>query len=269
MGLINKLKNMFTEEVEVEDVKPIKKDVIQVEIPAPTREAKRENLHELKKELDTEEKISDSNLNPKKEEKFVFPVFFDDDDFESIDEKKKEQSVPIKTVADSYKKEGKKVEPKVFKPTPIISPIYGILDKNYHKEDITSRSDTNNSNYEKLDEFSIDSIRKKAYGTLEDDLENNMFMNNDKFFEEKKEVTADMFDDMDSDTITKKYKKEETVEVTKKVPSRLERNKDIEEEIDNNMIEEEMNKNFETEETTNESDLLNLIDLLYDKGDNE
>lgn len=28
---------------------------------------------------------------------------------------------------------------KVFKPSPIISPVYGVLDKNYHKEDIVTK----------------------------------------------------------------------------------------------------------------------------------
>ena len=39
MGLLDKLKNMFTEE-EVEENEPIKKEVFQVEIPAPHIEEK-------------------------------------------------------------------------------------------------------------------------------------------------------------------------------------------------------------------------------------
>ena len=35
MGFLDKVKNLFTEEIEVEEV-PIKKEVMKVEIPAPT-----------------------------------------------------------------------------------------------------------------------------------------------------------------------------------------------------------------------------------------
>ena len=38
-------------------------------------------------------------------------------------------------------------EKKSFKPSLIISPVYGVLDKNYHKEDITSKKVVTHSNY--------------------------------------------------------------------------------------------------------------------------
>ena len=78
-------------------------------------------------------------------------------------------------------------EKKVFKPTPIISPVYGVLDKNYHKEDIVSRSDSRPSPVVSDVEPSIDSIRNKAYGTLEDELENTLFGNNSILFKQIKE----------------------------------------------------------------------------------
>ena len=71
------------------------------------------------------------------------------------------------------------MEKKIFKPTPIISPVYGVLDKNYHKEDIVTRTD--NLKPDK-NEVSIDSIRNKAYGTLEDELESTLFGNNSILF---------------------------------------------------------------------------------------
>ena len=48
-----------------------------------------------------------------------------------------------------------------FKPSPIISPIYGILDKNYKKEEIVTRDKTSESEYR---DSSIDKVRKKAFG---------------------------------------------------------------------------------------------------------
>ena len=51
---------------------------------------------------------------------------------------------------------------KKFRPSPIISPIYGILDKNYKKEEIKTVTDKSFNSDKK--ERAIDSIRKKAYG---------------------------------------------------------------------------------------------------------
>lgn len=58
-----------------------------------------------------------------------------------------------------------------FTPSPIISPVYGVLNENYKKEDIVTRTSTVRSNRETLD---LDSVRRKAYGTLEDDIENSL-----------------------------------------------------------------------------------------------
>ena len=50
----------------------------------------------------------------------------------------------IFSVAQRYEEKATtaKSEEKKFKPTPIISPVYGILDKNYHKEDIVNKKNT-------------------------------------------------------------------------------------------------------------------------------
>lgn len=52
-----------------------------------------------------------------------------------------------------------------FKPSPIISPIYGVLDKNYKKEDVVQKN-PKVSNYSK-DSLKVDNVRNKAYGTKE------------------------------------------------------------------------------------------------------
>ena len=100
--------------------------------------------------------------------------------------------------------------------------------------------------------------------TLEDDLENNMYAGSSKFLEEKKQVTADMFNDMDN-TEKEEYIKHEKIEVVRKIPSRSEKRKNMEE-IEDNLIAEEMDKNYETRDNNNDSDLLNLIDSMYDKN---
>lgn len=203
MGLMDKFKNLFTEEVE--EVKPIKKEVRHVEIKAP----KKEPEEMPKKEENT---ISDSTTI-KKEEKFVFPVYFDDKDFDDLEkpkekkiEKKKEK--PTKGAYNgTLKREMTVEEKKSFKPSLIISPVYGVLDKNYHKEDITSKKVVTHSNYyKKSEDLTIDDIRDKAYGTLEDELKNNI-LGNEEIINEKRENTEtaiDLFNELDFDEIDKK-----------------------------------------------------------------
>lgn len=178
MKLIDKFKNLFTEEVEedvnieIKDSKPkveSMKEIIKQE-PAPVVSKKEEDP------------IKTENLSLKKEEKFVFPVYFDEKDFDDMEKKEKPKPAPIKREEkkdNNFKQTyNKKVteEKKNFKPTPIISPVYGVLDKNYYKEDIVVTSNTR-STYSSDRPIDIDDVRKKAFGTLEDDLENELFSN--------------------------------------------------------------------------------------------
>lgn len=161
MSLIDKMKNLFTEDEE----ETIKSEMIQVEIPAP--EIK------MREELSDNPTVVSTN---KQEDKT--PVFFNDEDFKELEKPKEIKS--------SYLKEKpiiKKEEKKVFKPSPIISPVYGILDKNYRKEDIQSK-ERPRSIYDTAS-INLDAVRQKAYGTLEDDLENTMFGNNSILFKEE------------------------------------------------------------------------------------
>ncbi len=209
MGLMDKIRDIFTEEVEENVEESIKKEVIQVEIPAPQ-----------KKEIIEEEPIV------KKEEKPA-PIFFDDNDFAGLEQPKKIQKPQknINTYEKMRKQEEKKEEKKVFKPTPIISPVYGVLDKNYHKEDIKTKNNNANNTYYNHKEISIDAIRKKAYGTLEDELEITLFGEPEKVeVEEKPTTEIDMFDELMEDKP-----------------------------IENNQ--------------TDDSDLFNLIDSMYEKED--
>ena len=188
MGLMNKLRDMFTEEVEDVEEEPIKKEVIQVEIPAPQQK---------------EEVVEEP---PKKEEKVQQPIFFDDNDFANLEPPKKVEKssgyIKKHSLYDKPKKVEEKQEKKVFKPTPIISPVYGVLDKNYHKEDIKQNNNYSSSAYYNHKDVSIDDIRKKAYGTLEDDLEVTLFGEPEKIDVEP-ESNLDMFDELLEDTGSK------------------------------------------------------------------
>lgn len=65
----------------------------------------------------------------------------------------------------------KKEEKTGFRPSPIISPIYGILDKNYKKEDVVSKKEVRLTSSYARGNVSIEDVRKKAYGSLSDDIE--------------------------------------------------------------------------------------------------
>ena len=225
MGFLDKIKNMFTEEVEEDDVKveQVKKEVTHVSIESPG----------LCKEEDNEDKevIVKTFENENK------PVFFDDDDFEDLNlkEEKKEEVMPEeKEIYGSKIISEKKVEEKkAFKPTPIISPVYGVLDKNYHKEDIVSRSDSSkNDDYK---ESPIDTIRNKAYGTLEDELENTLFGSNSILFKKDEEehkndleeevddsILTDLTDDISKELDELLIKKEKYVDEEKKEDKEIE-----------------------------------------------
>ena len=109
--------------------------------------------------------------------------------------------------------------------------MYGVLDKNYHKEDITSKRQVSLSDTASL---SIDDVRKKAYGTLEDDLENTMFGSNSILFNKETE---------------KEEIKEETLL------------KDLTDVIE--LDEDE--KEIETENPKDDKDLFDLIDSMYEE----
>ena len=139
MKLLDKVKNMFTEEVEEE---------VQVE-----------QINTSKKKKAAVNAIDQIKEEKKKEEEKK-PIFFTDDDFNDLDlnrkeekktKKEKKENIDNFSVKRSYNedvfsnyddsitlpKRSKEAyeeikEDKKFKPTPIISPIYGVLDKKWH-----------------------------------------------------------------------------------------------------------------------------------------
>ena len=154
--------------------------------------------------------LSDSSLS-RSENRAKFPMTFEEDDFkidsypeqkesilfESVPEKKpsidynddingfgnayndssyiksKEDNKIDYTPAGLYEGGDYKKEQKIFRPTPIISPIYGILDKNYKKEEIVQKKEIRLSaaSAKKVD---LDSVREKAYGDLANDITSSM-----------------------------------------------------------------------------------------------
>lgn len=89
----------------------------------------------------------------------------------------------------TYEKEKKPV----FKPSPIISPIYGILDKNYKKEEIIPKREVRLSSYTR-EHMNVDDVRRKAYGNLTDDIVADIDGKKNTF--EAKEETVDIDDNL-------------------------------------------------------------------------
>ena len=278
MGFFDKVKNMFTEEVEDDEVKveQIKSDVKKVSIESPNVKQEDEMTNQRLRNFGA----LDDYSNSKQEDKIKKPVFFTDKDFDDLLSKpKKEENKEIyrETSKNNYsvKSENKKEEErKIFKPTPIISPVYGILDKNYHKEDIVSKNNTPTRT--SADGLSVDSVRNKAYGTLEEELENTLFgqnsiLFNDKteedntkeendFFDElEKEAQPDILDELKDDSDYVDPSIEELDEITM----------DIEKELDSILNKKTKKENTinESNDNLNEEDLFELIDSMYEGED--
>ena len=317
MGLFDKVKKLFTEEEELEDEEEIKVEQIVKEPPKVHIEPKVKEV-EKKKEVDIIKDEPDVSVKPepvvveeKKEEpqqlsreKTKTPIFFTEKDFDDLEQdkpKKVEKKREIEPIRQTVKKEEKKgpyggaysspslltKEKPTFKPTPIISPIYGILDKNYSKEDIVERKDNNKPKEKHSDKF--DEVRNKAYGSLENDLEESLYKEPEvkKTYEEE----IDLFDELEKEQNVKEEKSvkieqtvdlEQTAELAKTVNEQEKNIKELEEitmdltkELDNLLLKRESynqkkekieQSKSEDDELLTENELFNLIDSMYEEG---
>lgn len=244
MGILDKMKNLFTEEVD----EPIeKKEPKKVEVK---KEVKKEAKKEINKEIKREKPIVEQKREIQKQERKIeiaparketamlyekeieeepvvkrektLPLYFSDEDFNDLPPKK--EKPVVREFYREKKKEEKVEEKKYFKPSPIISPVYGILDKNYKKDDITTKEADRSYDPANL---TVDDIRNKAYGTLEDDLERNLIK---ETVIEEKESAIDIFDEL-KETELKKDIKEEVHEVESKEVEEI-KNEKLEEEAE-------------------------------------
>ena len=260
MKVFDKIKDLFADDEEEEVVDTVKKEVIQVEIPAPKNPV-----------VEKEEEVV-----PKVEKEEEASPFFDDRDFEEI-----KRSNP--TLEEMYTREekkevykGKRDEGKRhFEPTPIISPVYGVLDKNYKKDDIVNKAEPPRENRE----ITLDEVRNKAYGTLEDELENTLFGRTSIMLQdaskkaELKEIEEDlketaaaieMLNDDDAELVVEDKPKHEKKEIE------VSEDEDLEDTMIAAALEvaEEEKKEEEKEDTKlSENDLFDLIDDMYGKGE--
>ena len=219
MGLLDKLKNVFFEEEEVEveekPKKPKKEKPLVKKVEVPKKEEKKKEKIEKLEETVEEESIveeleeEDDLLNRDSDKDFKFPVILDEEepeeslveDFgyqeEVYEEEEKENNIYGGSSVDrlevnyesdyhqepysnsytrdfnssSYSLMDRK-EVKAFKPSPVISPVYGVLDKNYKSDEIKEKNKAERKDppvfsfsSTKLD---LDTVREKAYGKPEE-----------------------------------------------------------------------------------------------------
>ena len=205
MGIFNKLKNVLFEEEEIDEVveetpsnKPVREDIFQkVEEPVNDYRPLPERNLDVKPKEPTFEKVENNDFSERElfrsESTFKFPAF-DEDEFntslpklkveepkvnnEDLEFKRKQERRNEYSRFDTFKvKEEVKDEKKRFKPSPVISPVYGILDKDYKAEDIKEAPKSANGNILTSKDLDVESVRAKAFGKLETTLEKNVRKN--------------------------------------------------------------------------------------------
>lgn len=149
------------------------------------------------------------------------------------------------------------IERKKFKPSPIISPVYGVLDKDYRNEDIEK--------YE--NKVDIQKVRDKAFGEVKEKPEVKTF------YDQSETVTLSKPQEKEEKAKTIDELLEETSDVIVDIDNDLENElKDVEEKIQYKPINDEVTKEVpkvDESEDTLESDLFDLIDSMYDKKEGE
>lgn len=288
MGLLNKIKNVLFEEEEIEipASEPIKKE--KIEEPKPI-EKRRSVVFE---EKESEPLLKERDLF-KAEKTFDFPVF-DDEEFEEMKDSKQDNKENMSINLFDYENPKKKEVPRItkapeikgraydtkksdfdsrkFRPSPVISPVYGVLDKNYKKEDIVVAKPLPK-------QIDVDDVRKKAFGTLEDDIEKSLNVPvketpvmKKKEVEEEKTID-DLLEETSFATIElPDFKEEETF--------LEEPNTDIEEdiviqndeELELAVLDQQTEKSEQEkieDDDTLESDLFDLIDSMYENREDE
>lgn len=174
-------------------------------------------------------------------------------------ERKREQTRDYSKFMQQKKEEKKKI----FTPSPVISPVYGVLNQNYTKDDVIIKTDTG------VKGPSLEDVRKKAY-EMKKEVENKKV--DDEFAEplktldeilisnqeiqKEKSLEDDILPDV-SEEIAKEevVSDNEEVEITTEIPKVEEKKSEIE--------------TKDGEDDTLEKDLFNLIDSMYENKDEE
>lgn len=292
MGLFNKIKGILFEEVEddevvdtpkpkasevkkpiAERIEPQKREEVVINTP-PKVEVPKEVKHDQINERDL---FKSDNTFPFQE--------FDEKEFESMSRVNKPKQTTNVLEYEKKKKIEKKydlgryervektevIERKKFKPSPIISPVYGILNEDYKPEDI---KDKKLDNKDKAIDFN--SVRKKAFGEIpkeeptsyyeetvtvklkENEEEKKQKVKTiDELLEDTSDVVVDLNDDVDTENV-KKNIPEEVVE-----PEVMDY-ESVDKDLEDLKPKHEEKLSEHVDDDTLENDLFDLIDSMYD-----
>mgnify|MGYP004638949925 CR=1 FL=1 len=272
MKIMKRIKDILFDEEEVE-IPVIEKETKKPEKVIEITEQKEDSIKEIKM---PREDFSDKE-NLKSELTFPFPIEFDEEELEKtkpIENLPKRTETPRKRENNfhSYNHEPEprkssreikdyssylrtKEEKKQFKPTPIISPVYGVLDQNYKKEDLVVKNEIKRKpiNKEKLD---LDEIRKKAYGETEEKTEKLEIIDLEDPIIDPTKPIGELMDESDGIETPKigNTKDEPTVELNDLIDQKDDIEKRLVETNDDDVIDED------------DADLFSLIDSMYEEN---
>ena len=225
MKLFDKIKDLFSDYEEVEEevfLEEEKKE--EYKLPKVMRDVieKEEVILPKKKEVE-EVKVE--------EKKFSIPIDFEKEfemtpsrrnntnnqnvikEIKSVQNTSYSRQEPVKNVYMEPKpiKIEKEQKPK-FKASPVISPVYGILDKNYTKEEVKEKKEDKRDIKRSSKKVDFETVRKKAFGNLVDDIKDNLMCENCELYKEVKKISSLKEDDLLYDLTLDTPKEELTIE---------------------------------------------------------
>lgn len=300
MGLFGKIKNIFYDE-EIVDVPEEPKSVEKPKIEEVKVEKKVEPIKRETPVINTTPTYSEREIFTRETTNtFKFPMLDEEEvkpartrvnALESARmEKKKEETEKART--DKYKdlfKENTTTSSKpdrIFKPSPVISPVYGVLDKNYTREEIIERQE-NITRTTNPKDMNYDAVRRKAYGTLEDELESTLSKLSEPEIHEKVEKPVTKEEEKSIEDLLNEIEGNRNMsigDIEEKIKDKMEEEDSI---SDDEFLKEFMARTSKKEEETIkeekattkeedvdadktlEHDLFNLIDSMYEDKEGE
>lgn len=227
MKLIDKIKDLFTDEIEETETKEIELETEEKEeknqLPTFMRnkieqEEKREEIKKQKEDT-SNNIVIDKEIVKTRSNNFSFPIDIEDElvpksftNQSSYNNVNKNVLEREKKVSDLYVKK-EEPKPKKFKPTPVISPVYGILDKNYTKDEVKMQDENTYEIKRTPRKVDFETVRNKAYGSLTDDIRNNLCENCELYKEVKITKNADKIS-LDNDNLLSDIMEDNSKDVT-------------------------------------------------------
>ena len=305
MSFINKVKNFFYEDVDGDYEEP--KTVEKKKFNPFKKEPKFEEEPKVVEEVKDVKQEANNDLSERElfraERTFNFPMDMGDDIFDKEEKEEVKEETPYvrkepvkettytRSIYHNISREEPKrpEEKKKFKPTPVISPVYGVLDKNYTVDDVVDADKTKEFSLDKKI-VDFDSVTNRAYKDLDEELEKTM--NTEVFYnldeeenDDSKESVIITYDEAEEPApVVAEEVEFKDVEIPEVKVSSIEETEDESEEDDDlapdvkievpkrtrrsrtvaSVIEETEKKDKEEKE-----DLFNLIDNMYNEDEEE